>query len=441
MIRCVHTALMLLMLPMSASAQDVTIAPDTSDTRTYFRFMYMPEGGESDARTDGYRLEAGPDLWYNAYDGLKFGVRLLGAKADTLHAFEVFLWANSGIGQYGLPKGSDRYGFMPMSFQGSYRTSLHGYWRHSSARITARALDGLYGGTVELNKDNRRRNITYSFSFRCMYRPVANGLPYLLDRAHWDMGRWNNSFGAGLSFRYGHGLGTGSVEVALRTNHLGSDHDYHYLRTTAINHTDLWMLHLRSRVFAQMGYGTDWASESLLYLDRASPEEMMDSRFTRVAGIFPAEWGGYGIIPNHFHHGGGLNLRGYSGYLAPEVMGNRVVTAHSGANGFAINLELEFDRLLGSDRWPLREWVVLTTYLFGDAGIISTNRPDTTPSFAMSRADAGVGLALTVKRWGTIRRLDPLTVRLDMPVFVSRPAAMQPDPWGFRWMLGIGRTF
>lgn len=422
-------------------AQNDRELADTTHTRIRVHFMYHPQRSETSVDTADYQLEAGPDIWYNGYDGLKLGLHVTGGRAERHHVFSAQLWAHTGVGQYGLTEGTDRYGFMPLSFLGEYCTSLDDYWGNSNAHLSVRALDGLYGGKVGLTKDNRKGSITYGLWLKMMYRPVHNGLSYLLDRQHWDMGLWNNSIILTLQHQYRYGRGTGEVDLTLRSSNLGSDRDYHYLRAEAINRTEFWMLRLHSRVFLQFGYGTDWASESLLYLDRASPEEMADSRFTGAAGIFPAEWAAYGLVQNRFHHGGGMNLRGYAGYLAPEVRGDEILLAYSGANGAAINLELEFDRLLGSDRWPLRRWLQLNTYFFGDAGLISINAPDAAPSFAMPRADAGVGLAFTVRQWGPFTKLRPLTVRFDMPVLVSRPAALQPEPWRFRWVLGIGRTF
>ncbi|MCF8256774.1 MAG: hypothetical protein K9J06_04440 [Flavobacteriales bacterium] len=436
-----HIVVLILALTSCVSAQQEMELTDTTKLRAYIQFMYYPEQWQPERDTINYVLEGGPDIWYNGYDGLKLGVQLAGGLADRHHVFNAFLWAHTGIGQYGLPDGSDRYGFMPLSFSGDYRTSLHSYWRNSTVRLAVRALDGLYGGKVGLTKGNRKGDITFGLWFKAMYRPERNGLPYLLDRQHWDMGRWNNSFAATLEYQYSYGTGTGELDMVLRSSNLGSDHDYHYIRTTAINRTELWMLKLHSRVFLQLGYGTDWASESMLYLDRASPEEMADSRLTGSAGIFPSQWAEYGVVQNHFHHGGGLNLRGYSGYLAPEQRGDEILMAHSGVHGAAVNLELEFDRLLGSDKWPMRKYLRLNTYFFADAGIISINASDAAPAFAMPRADAGVGVAFTVRQWGPITRLHPITLRFDMPLFVSRPAALQPGPWQFRWVLGVARAF
>jgi aminopeptidase N len=54
--------------------------------------------------------------------------------------------------------------------------------------------------------------------------------------------------------------------------------------------------------------------------------------------------------------------------------------------------------------------------------------------------DAGLGTAFTIKRWGKLDAIKPVTIRFDMPVFLNRP------PFGeqyfkFRWVLGVSRSF
>ena len=46
-------------------------------------------------------------------------------------------------------------------------------------------------------------------------------------------------------------------------------------------------------------------------LNPPNPEKMMDYTLTRSAGLISKENADYGIGTNHFHLGGGLNLRGY----------------------------------------------------------------------------------------------------------------------------------
>jgi hypothetical protein len=441
MSRLLWIVLLIVGLPWALFAQDSIEAIDSSAANISVRFMYYPNTPTPNPDSLRYVLEASPDLWYNAYDGLKFGIHLRGGKSATHHVFNVFAWGNSGVGQYGLPEGTNTRGFMPVSFMADYRTSLSKLWRNFAIALSGRALDGLFGYQIGVEKQNAKRTITYGFYFKSMIRSATNGIPYLLDRQNWDAGQWNNSFNLTFDHRYAYTNGTGAVNVFLRSSALGSQTNYHYLRATAANHTDMWLLTLHSRVFLQLGYGTNWGAESSLFVDKASPEEMMDNKFTRAAGIFPASWGTYGLVTNHFHQGGGLNLRGYAGYLSPEQLGDQQLLAYSGSNGASISAELDFDRLLGSDKWPARKYLRLNTYLFGDVGILSVNADGTAPQFAMPRADAGLGIALTIKQWGPLEKLKPLTIRFDMPLYLSRPTALQPEPWQWRWVLGIGRTF
>ena len=83
-----------------------------------------------------------------------------------------------------------------------------------------------------------------------------------------------------------------------------------------------------------------------LFLAGASPEEMMENKYTRSAGFTPYDWLGYGPEVNHFQMGGGLGLRGYAGYVAPELTGNGdLMLTYRGNSGAALNAEL-------ADKWP-----------------------------------------------------------------------------------------
>ena len=47
---------------------------------------------------------------------------------------------------------------------------------------------------------------------------------------------------------------------------------------------------------------------------------MMDSKFTRAEGIISSDYMDYDYTTNYFHAAGGLNLRGYTGYLLLNLM-------------------------------------------------------------------------------------------------------------------------
>jgi len=63
----------------------------------------------------------------------------------------------------------------------------------------------------------------------------------------------------------------------------------------------------------------DIAPESQLYLAGANPEEMFENKYHRSAGIIPATWFAFGQLSNSYHAAGGLNVRGYAGYLVPVL--------------------------------------------------------------------------------------------------------------------------
>jgi hypothetical protein len=56
-------------------------------------------------------------------------------------------------------------------------------------------------------------------------------------------------------------------------------------------------------------------------------------------------------------------------------------------------------------------------------------------------ADAGVGATLNIVRWGQLSGLKPLTIRFDMPLFISRLPYEEKDYVQFRWMIGVNRAF
>ncbi|MCB0755422.1 MAG: M1 family metallopeptidase [Flavobacteriales bacterium] len=388
-----------------------------------------------------YELNARPDFWYNGFDGVKFGLHVNGGHFNTNHVFNAWIWANSGFGQWDVPSDVSLNEFMPVNFLFDYRTSLAKYWKNSQIDVSGRILDGLYNGEVGFQKKTLSDKTTFRLSFRLLYRHEDRDVAYLLNRDTWNAGKMNNSFNFDIKHVYRYEAGNGELNIGLRSSSLGSDYDYHQLKLEAKNTTKLWRLILKTRAFAQLGTGSDWAPESQLYLGGANPEEMMYNKYMRSSGIFPSDWATFKETGNFLHYGGGLNLRGYVGYLAPEQVEDGVVLAFAGNSGASINAELEFDEIFGLRPWWTRNWLDIDLYLFGDLGFISTNQPGETLSFAKPRADAGLGAAITIKEWGVLEKVKPLTIRFDMPLFLNRTPALDPEPWAFRWVIGISRAF
>ena len=215
-------------------------------------------------------------------------------------------------------------------------------------------------------------------------------------------------------------------------------------RRTEDDILDLGPFDLRTRAFGQYGSGST-PRESALYLAGANPEEMMDSKYVRSIGFVPYDWLGYGAGVNHFQQGGGLNLRGYAGYLAPEQDPDaQQVMTNYGNTGVALSAELDLDGLINWRPGAFGRYVHLDAYLFGDVGSMgyrTTTQDGQQLYMATPRADAGFGAALTIKKWGPLVDLKPLTIRFDMPLVLSALPAGEAEYIAFRYVVGIGRSF
>jgi hypothetical protein len=73
--------------------------------------------------------------------------------------------------------------------------------------------------------------------------------------------------------------------------------------------------------------------------------------------------------------------------------------------------------------------------------MINYNSTSESLAFSDLRMDAGLGVAFTIKKWGVIEEVEPLTIRFDMPFFLNRTPSTDPDFVQFRWILGINRAF
>jgi len=392
-----------------------------------------------------------PDIWYNGYDGVKLGFHVNSNYLNYYDIFDANVWYNSSLLQSQLNdlSPSEKRRFDLISFRVNYKTPLDKFSKNSSLLLYATSLDGLntYSYGFE-KKDNSEKNRFY-ITFKSMARFDSTDLNYLLYPEEWEIAqdlkdiKVNQTITVGLEHKYSYKAGTGNIKLNLKSSTIGSDYDYSNITLTVINKNHLGKININTRTFLQLGTGSI-ASESALYLAGANPEELMDNKYTRSVGFFPVDWMGYGLTTNNFHAGGGLNLRGYAGYLVAHKNKNgEIRSIYKGNSGAALNVELEFDKLIRFKPKFLRSIFKLNTYLFGDVGIINYNLPDEDLKFADVRADAGIGTALTIKKWGPLEMVNPLTIRFDMPLFLNRIPAADPENsyFKFRWVIGINRAF
>jgi len=401
-----------------------------------------------------YEAAARPDLWWNGYDGVKAGFHLNGSYMRHKHRLQLSAWINTGLAQHLPGQGQSPFGdtlststanrFDRLSLNFRYSNGTEKLLLGSSVFVHARALDGLkrFGGGFRWDLPNGRTEAQAEALY--FWRRDSTDLIYLLHPQQWELNALNASVNLSLRHRYSKRGTQGNVLLEARNSAPGSAMGYGWLRLTAINTNRKGRLELRTRFIAQYGSGTT-PRESALYLAGASPEEMMENKYVRSAGFMPYDWTGYGSSITSFQHGGGLGLRGYAGYLAPETDadGNQVLT-YLGNTGMAVSGELDLDGLVRFSPGKVGRTLHLDAYLFGDAGVMGYRRADgsgTVQELALPRADAGLGFALTIKRWGPLTDLKPLTIRFDMPLFLSALPAAENEHFAFRYIFAIGRSF
>lgn len=399
-----------------------------------------------------YEAYVRPALWWNGYDGVKAGFHTHGNYMNYKHKYSLSVWLNTGMGQYLRPGyqndtlGTVNNDFDNLSFVFTYSTPLKCFSKHTNLFVEARNLDGLqyYKGGLEKYSDSK--NTRAYIYFKSLYRKDTNDLYYLIYDEEWREDEWNNTINFGLDHKYKFVSGNGKLNLNIRSSSIASDYNYSQISLEAINNMHLGKLEFKTRGFVQWGTGSNLAPESALFLAGANPEQMMDNLFLRSVGFVPYEWAGHGSTLNHLHYGGGLNLRGYSGYLVPNdfVKNGDTLTryAYKGNTGIGANIELDFDKLIPFTIPKLRNFLHLDLYLFGDAGLIAINTQYEDFTLSDIRVDAGIGAALTIKRWGPLQLVNPLTLRFDAPMFLNRTPYEDPkfiNPT--RFVVSVNRTF
>ncbi len=398
-----------------------------------------------------YEMYYRPDAWYNGYDGVKFGLHMEGRYLNRYKMFSATVWMNSGLFQSYLDTTAHVNRHDGFSFNISYRNPLSFISEKTGFYTNVKWLDGLHAYLFGIDQWDKKEKNRFYAEFKSMLRPDSSNLTYLLLPREWNVNKLNNTLTVGLNHTYNYSFGTGTINLGMRASAVMSDYDYTNLWMEVVNKNNLGKkLKFNTRTYVQYGTGSNPAPESMLFAGGANPEEMMENKFTRSMGIIPPDWAVIGKQPNNFQYGGGLNLRGYAGYLLVEQdkSGNNRF-AYKGTTGASVSAELEFNQLISSvfkmkqtqGVRNIKNTLGLVTYLFGDAGVINYNTIYEDWLFTNLRADAGVGAALTIKRFGNLQTVDPLTIRVDFPLVLNSIPYLDSDYFQFRWLIGISRAF
>lgn len=391
-----------------------------------------------------YDMRVRPGLWYNGYDGVKIGAVLSGDYLNTKHIFEAGVFLSSGLGQAYIDTAFVRpNNYNQISFWLDYKTSTNRFIKKSNFYLQLKSLDGLDAGTIGFERKSNNDKTRIYTHLKAMLRDLPQDTVYLINPHEWGYQKLNSAVHVGIEHNYKYRRGVGNIVIDLRTAALTNDYDFSALKLTSVNKNDLGKININTRVFAQVGFGKNLPSESMLFVAGANNEDLMDNKYTRSMGFIPPTWGGFGNTTNHFNAGGGLNLRGFSGYLLPQKNPDGTLSYnYKGTTGAAFNTEIEFGELFKRFNPKfLKNSIKIQPYLFGDAGIINTNQAGT--PFAMSdlMLDAGAGTTLTITRWGKLYGIKPLTIRFDVPFFINRLPYAESNYVQFRWVVGINKAF
>ncbi len=417
-----------LTLPRGASVRSVEIDPsltvadiNMADNRRPRRIKVMPDVGEWPRTWTRYEVFTRPDLWYNGIDGVQVGWHAHGSYFQYLHRFHLSGWYHTRLLAQDTSGSGDPFSvifwYETPILRGPVesRIKLH-YWRTGgvewhSTRVT---FDPGRGHTVALAVDYQAADSPNRYS------PIADGWSagaHIFSTATWQK-RWTYFSGSGrlrLQLRgglYGRYYGIASAE---------------YQDRRALPAGMVW----RSRVFGYTS-GGEVPAQAMLYVAGGSPEAMLTNKFYRSVGFFPAGWYGYGPVTRPFYYPGGLNLRGYAGYVLPHDTGAAQTRNYRTRHGISYSTELSLPSFM---QWRNRFFHLLP-YAFADVGtyVVPAGGGSqwTTP-----RADAGVGFHF---QWKYGWRPYLFRLSADFPFFLSHVPYAEKGNLAFRYRISVAAS-
>jgi len=405
-----------------------------------------------------YRLDVRPDLWWNPIDGIKAGVHVEGDHLFTLHKLDATIWWNTHALQeikYESHKGEGMYEiYRPVNYTFNYITPVTRNMPKLQLQLNSRYIDGGWYQRGGFNWMLNEKNLAQVYG-QSMWRDNHNEFDYLTDPADWSSTwqRPNTSINFAWMHSYNYFSRQGRYTFSFRAPLLTGNNapfNYSYAQLESVNYNYLGKLEIRTRLFGRYGMGTNIPSESALYMAGGNPEEQMENKYTRSVGFVPTNWEGVSRYDvNHFQQGGGLDLRGYAGYFTPDERNGKLMEGYKGRSGVAMNVEVGLENYMPWRPRHLRNWLHANVYLFGDAGVMqlsdfnlySYNVIYPTTMWSDVHVDAGAGMAFTIKNWGIFEKAKPLTIRIDLPVFLNRPPYNNPQYATLRYVIGINRAF
>ena len=232
-----------------------------------------------------YEFKVRPSLGYNSYDGIKLGVDMKGGYLGEHHLINSFFFINStflNASEYSNRPENDiiSYGF-------DYTTALDKYVKNSDFHGTIKHLDGLDAHSLSLRIHDHEKVNSLTIGFKGMLRKEFNDLNYLLNENLWGPfkdpveNKYNSILSVDLSHKYEYVNGKGNINLSLRSSSWMSDYSFSQITLSAINKNEIFCLGIKTRFFAQTGFGENFPIESMLFAAGANPEEMVNYSLSR----------------------------------------------------------------------------------------------------------------------------------------------------------------
>ncbi len=414
-----------------------------------------------------YNLYYRPDIWWNNVDGIKLGMNINGSQFNIDKKLYATVWLNTHIAQaneYKVYTNEKYYSRYPMlDYTLRYEKVLNNINKKINVGIDSRMLEGLTRHNIyssfAINDNSNFRIDAVSMNRRSNSNSnlTNKNNNYLFYKNEWSS--TSDERNAFLQMTYNHLLrikqSAGNYKITFRApismNYNVENFNYTYLQGEILNNTTYKKLDIKTRAFLRLGTGNNMPTESVLYLSGANPEEMMENKFTRSHGFIPQTVGDYSTKGfSSLHAGGGLNLRGYTGYYAVDAANNQLFLNYKAQSGGAINVEVEFDKYFNFKPKTIRDYVHVDAYFFADVARVSRSTLNYNFIYTLQgvdggwsklRTDAGLGFAFTIKKYGPLEKAQPITIRTDFPLFISSPPFLNDKYSQFRAVIGIGRAF
>lgn len=402
-----------------------------------------------------YELQWSPCIAYNHLDGIKVGLQSNGQYMNQKHVFQSNVW-------YATQMYAHDERITPYLF--SY---LINYSHVVKPSLTVKAKSAFISG-INLNSATLEKKFSaqkiYSIEVRYLQLHSSDYLqPYFdmqgykfgyLETQKWWSSKLNFSAILNRTQYYNAHNNTGSIKVQLRLSMPWSDADYGIINTTWLNTKNINKTVLKTRLFL---FGSRFVgnggAESVLYAQGANPEELWENNITRNLGALRIQEPN--LIANNLgqnlHLGGGLNMRGFIGYMLPIITASGSIIGMRSNNGFSFNTELEFGKLFSIK--PKQRFLHINPYFFGDLGWMVFPYQETVVHTNLL-ADAGLGFAFTFQNWYKLFMLKnkfilkrpilnsykPITIRIDFP-FLRNAVHTTEEYFAPRWLIGINRAF